>query len=313
MAAFARITFLSFAIVWSLVAPGFGMEPSGANNFYIKNGNIFSSVDKITNSGDVADFDVSPDKTTIVFIRKAENASRSGIYLLDLRTKLISLLIEEKTSKDPEKDLTGLALPHFSVDGRSVYFSADAWATSGAIHVIDLNNKQTRFVSSGNGIDIVRTGPYVGNIVTERHVYEKSLKGSYNSFFLIDQYGNVIAELGNDEEQKKTFLSSGKLSIAGNVPTQAPTSASADAMWYVIAVKLGQCVRVSDAFQVNTPDDVAAMFEKEGQPLEYARKDEMIVRLRNRAKSASDPGMAFVRGKQNCEWAMMMVRAQTQR
>jgi len=87
---------------------------------------------------------------------------------------------------------------------------------------------------------------------------------------------------------------------AAAAPAQDP-----DAAWYVISGKTNECVSVATLFGVETPEQVAAAFAREGQPQQLSRGGELTIM---RANSA-DPGMAFVRGEASCRVAQAAIRS----
>ena len=61
--------------------------------------------------------------------------------------------------------------PVFSLDGGFVYVTANAWATSGAVHQVSLATGQERFVIDGGCDAVIRTGPWRGYLLVTRHMY----------------------------------------------------------------------------------------------------------------------------------------------
>jgi hypothetical protein len=50
----------------------------------------------------------------------------------------------------------------FSPDGKTLYFSVDAWATSQAAHALDLTTGKERFLVDGWVGSVITKGPYKG-------------------------------------------------------------------------------------------------------------------------------------------------------
>ena len=65
----------------------------------------------------------------------------------------------------------GIAGAQFSPDGRRLYFVSSAWATSGAVHVIDLATRKERFFTDGSSLVIVPNGDYRGCLLIQKHKY----------------------------------------------------------------------------------------------------------------------------------------------
>jgi hypothetical protein len=73
--------------------------------------------------------------------------------------------------------------------------------------------------------------------------------------------------------------------------------------WYLVGVRTGECALVSAILGVSTPEDVAALYASQGRPLQIANRTEVSARLRE-AGNDEDPGMALVRGRTNCDFAL---------
>ena len=98
--------------------------------------------------------------------------------------------------------------PIFSLDGGKVYFMSSAWATSAAIFSVDINTGQIAFISDGNALDVIREGVFAGGLLVQKHKYFKDVGGSYDHYFVIDDDGNEIKDVGNygkDEKDIPTF------------------------------------------------------------------------------------------------------------
>ena len=84
---------------------------------------------------------------------------------------------------------------HFSPDSKTLYFETSAWVTSGAIHAIDTNGKNLRFVTHGGDLRILQSGPYKGNLIVNQHRYRfkgDTPLGSYDWDWLYTPIGKQI-------------------------------------------------------------------------------------------------------------------------
>lgn len=107
-------------------------------------------------------------------------------------------LVSCRESMDHKKSIYGICYPALSVDNKKVYFcSAFTWATSGAIHVIDIQTKEEKFICEGNYVKVIHEGPYYGNLIVSQHRYYPE-GGSHDTYYIVDQEGNKIKELGDD-------------------------------------------------------------------------------------------------------------------
>ncbi len=112
-----------------------------------------------------------------------------------------------------------------------------------------------------------------------------------------------VAETAAREEQE----SRRKLDLIGNV-VPPRSSASSERLWYVAAGKLGRCEDLRTSIGVSTPDGVVSLFAANNMPLEFVRRDDLIVIVRE-AGNPNDPGMAFVRGYESCLSALALLDA----
>jgi hypothetical protein len=95
-------------------------------------------------------------------------------------------LIGPSSNTDPRLDFTSFGSPIFSLDGGYVYVSAAAWATSSAVHQVDVATGKQRFVIDGSAIAIIRTGKYRGYLLVRRHMYHPAPEfGSYDPVYVV--------------------------------------------------------------------------------------------------------------------------------
>lgn len=83
----------------------------------------------------------------------------------------------------------------FSTDSKTLYFETSAWVTSGAIHAVDTNGKNLRFISDGSEFQIMQNGSYKGDLIVNKHRYRfigDTPQGSYNEDWLLTPTGKEI-------------------------------------------------------------------------------------------------------------------------
>lgn len=98
-----------------------------------------------------------------------------------------------------------------------------------------------------------------------------------------------------------------KLDMASS-PSSDPSPSNLDQRWFVAAPKYEKCEELRVSIGVSTPDEVVTLFANNNMPLQYTRRDEDLVLVRQ-AGNPLDPGMAFVRGMENCEATLMYLDA----
>lgn len=170
---------------------------------------------QLTTTGLDASPALSPDKRRVVFVRRtpqkkvmtgAGEATADQLWMVNLDGTSPHMLVEgHEDDDDPKRTLAALDTPVFSPDGRSVYFTSAAWATSGAIHVIVAAGGKERFVTDGNSLTLVPSGRYAGSLIVSKHKYWLA-GGSYNWFWLVTPSGEEKGVVGPDENSIAAFM-----------------------------------------------------------------------------------------------------------
>lgn len=109
------------------------------------------------------------------------------------------LVVSSKPDKDLQKQIAQIYDPQFTRDKKKVYFWCGAWAVSGAIHVVDIETKSEHFVCDGNYLKVIQSGEYCGYLIVSQHRYKKG-GGSYDHYYILNEQGTEIKDLGNSEE-----------------------------------------------------------------------------------------------------------------
>jgi hypothetical protein len=142
---------------------------------------------------------VSPDGELVVYVRDGENDELVVASTTDGRLRS---LIEEVPHPEPQKNLVGFVSPQFSNDGGSVFFLTEGWATSHAVHVIDIDTLAERFVIDANCLLVIRTGKCAGKLLVQRHRYRSFPGGRYGAYEwcgLVDPEGREVRTISTDE------------------------------------------------------------------------------------------------------------------
>jgi dipeptidyl aminopeptidase/acylaminoacyl peptidase len=110
-------------------------------------------------------------------------------------------LVDSRASKTMEEVIAEISEAKLSPDGTKAYFQSAAWATSDAIHVVDLNTKRERFLCPGNSFTILHSGVDSGKLVVNQHRYRDAPNyGSYDHYYLVDENGKALKDLGETYE-----------------------------------------------------------------------------------------------------------------
>ena len=121
-------------------------------------------------------------------------------------SKLFNCEHEDGAQVDSDYFVASASNIQFSPEGDKVYFETPEWATSGALHVMDMDGKNERVLGAGNNTKVVlsartfddREKSYKGYIVTAQHRYF-FYGGSYDWFYLFTpDLKKEIAPLGED-------------------------------------------------------------------------------------------------------------------
>ena len=111
-----------------------------------------------------ADSLTSPDGKWIVFVKPVpgpgietgigNDEAPSELWQVDSKGRHPTLLVRCRNSdeSDMRQVIAGFHDLRFSPDGRLVYFTTNAWATSVALHMVDTTTCREHFICSG-GID----------------------------------------------------------------------------------------------------------------------------------------------------------------
>lgn len=145
----------------------------------------------------------SEDGNKIVYIAKSENKipekcadfSEAGddfgneVRVYDIISETVSTLAENNFScESPSEKIVDPHNLQFSPNGKMLYFMTSAWATSGALHKINVDGSNLQYVTSANDFTIVPSGMYKGNLCVRQHRYLENGE-SYEGYFLFDENG----------------------------------------------------------------------------------------------------------------------------
>jgi hypothetical protein len=189
----------------------------------VRNGNVCILVSsgelkELTASGQDGQPVLSPDGHWAVFVRTlpgqtiptgSGDSPATELWQIGVDGKHSTLLVRPRSSDKVEAVLANVSKPQFSSDGRLVFLLSDAFATSGAVHVVDTTNGKEHFVCSGSDLEVVRSGKYRDCLLVAQHRYFIG-GGSYDWYFLLHSDGKEIGPVGENTENFKATYAPGQ-------------------------------------------------------------------------------------------------------
>ena len=198
------------------------------NKVSVENGNIYFSTDsnnviQLTETSKDRSPILSSDEQTIVFIRKSnrkayslgydilytpEDIHADQLWIIGINDKKERMLVKDwnpdiddpNGNLDVTTQLTKVISDiyddslQFSPNGKKVYFITYAWATSGAIHSVNIDGTNEHFIVAGNYLEVINRGILKGNLIVQQHRYRDS--GGYDWFWLFSPEGKEMGVIG---------------------------------------------------------------------------------------------------------------------
>ncbi len=139
--------------------------------------------------------------------RNPEEGEGGGVAITSMNQKTGSktTLLEERITDKPEENLFGFYDLKLSIDGKTLYFQTPAWATSSAIHSLDIENKKQSFVTDGSLICVISNGQYQDYLLIQQHRYFVH-QGSYDHYYLYNKKGEKIGLVSDAEMNELQLL-----------------------------------------------------------------------------------------------------------
>jgi hypothetical protein len=157
---------------------------------------------------------LSPDGKTVVFVRSGGpspamadcSADGAQVGAISLWTVPAGggpeqMLVEGRSAEDPQATLCGFNSLQFDTTGGRLYFDTPAWATSSAVHVIDMAARTERFFVAGDLMRVLagcRDEQYSDTIIVSQHRYFV-FGGSYDWAWLFKPDGAEIGPIGEGD------------------------------------------------------------------------------------------------------------------
>lgn len=119
------------------------------------------------------------------------------------------ILLHSHPANNPKDNLTNFSHLVLSPDNKMLYFETSAWATSGAIHAIDLSTKKVVYVTHGAIACVVLAGEFQNGLIVEQHRYFLQ-GGSHDDLWLYDPSGREIGMVAENTDSSRVCPVLGK-------------------------------------------------------------------------------------------------------
>jgi hypothetical protein len=133
--------------------------------------------------------------TIVTFPTSADpEAERYSAIIKDTSDSETMVLLEPYPDETPSQNLTYFYNLKLSQDEMFLYFNADAWTTSPAVHAINLITNEERFLTDGALLCTFSQKNYQNNLVVQKHKYLPE-GGSYYIPWLYDSQGKSLGPI----------------------------------------------------------------------------------------------------------------------
>lgn len=129
---------------------------------------------------------VSPDGRIVAWIAStpgsvvatgAGEEEATELWVQDVSNGSKHCILRGRFASDAESTIAGMSGLRFSRDGTRLFFSSAAWATSSAVHVVDLATGRERFVIDGSLVGLVTEGHFSGDLLVARSAIKTAPDG----------------------------------------------------------------------------------------------------------------------------------------
>ncbi len=149
---------------------------------------------------------ISPDGRLIAFVKSTPDnivATGSGdeeateIWTSKPDGANARMWLRGRTADATEETLANFRALQFSPDGTKIYFLSSAAATSGAVHMLDLDSGTESYVCPGNSLEVIYEGEYKGYLMVAQHRYFMG-GGSYDWLWLLRPNGEAVEPIAGE-------------------------------------------------------------------------------------------------------------------
>jgi hypothetical protein len=203
-----RLCFLILIVLFAGVASAASVREQSGNIYYVGEDEVPRQLTSLhTDTNPI----LAPDGQKIAFLRAKPKRDASTpeqeheIWWTETSGKNAQRLLEPKPRDAPENNLSEFNSLVFSTDGNMLYFLSAAWATSNALHVLNLSTGKEHFITDADDVLVMGKGKFATHLIVMKHKYFKQ-GGSFNYYWLMTPKGKEIKMVGKDREQAERFI-----------------------------------------------------------------------------------------------------------
>ena len=186
-------TQVAFALAGSLIAARANAQVSDVQ---IRDGDVYVQLSagpaqRLTRDGQSTEAARSRDGKLIAYVHRdgaTSDGSMNSVSMCVVAARRCDVIVAPRAADKPEDNLTDIGSVQFSYQAGvdtsgqvigSIFFLANAWAASGAIHRVTLGpNPKVTFVTDSNSLTVVAGGRFAGALEISQHRYGKQGAGS---------------------------------------------------------------------------------------------------------------------------------------
>ena len=208
-----RFGFMILVLMFACVANAASVREQAGNIFYVGDDGVSRQLTSLHIDSNPL---LSPDGQKVVFYRAkqekinddrgwGDKATEHELWLSDVSGNEAHRILDARPDDDPKKNLTYFNSAKFSADSKLLYFLTEAWATSNALHVLDMATGNEHFITDADDVLVIDKGKYANHLVVLKHKYFDQ-GGSYDYYWLITSAGKEIRKAGEGKEQAERFI-----------------------------------------------------------------------------------------------------------
>lgn len=134
-------------------------------------------------------------------IMSATPVGSGNKIVFDNGIKEVQIVVEKK-STDPKKNLSNFKNISLSPDAKTIYFDSSAWATSDAIHSVNVKTHKERYVASGDLLCVIPSGNYKGNLIVIQDGFFVQ-GGRHSDIYMISPTGKKMGMVQEGEDSSE--------------------------------------------------------------------------------------------------------------